>query len=178
MCKALGTAIRIAVIVVGASSTIPAQAPVAGRPLSLEDLFSPSQLDKYKKKTKYQDRIDIYHGALDSLASRMRDHLKKKELAKVEEYLSKIRALAQNARQEPARESASNKDLRAKQVRKFEIRIRKLVSTLNSDKLSVPFDFREGFELAARDLEELRNQLLIQIFGEAAAPRNPPPLPW
>jgi hypothetical protein len=140
----------------------------------LQALLSPKQYQEYSQKPKYKDRIDLYHKAFDGTASELRGHLKKMDMEVVFDNLRKIRALSRYVREDPSRAAASPKDLRSKEVRKLEIRIRQLVFTLNDYRLSVPFDYRAEFETSARDLEELRNELLIQLFGKAAAsPRNP-----
>jgi hypothetical protein len=140
----------------------------------LADLMSAQLWAKYQSRPKYKDRIEIYHQAFDQLAGRLRTHLKKMEMDQVAESLHKISALARLAREEPARASAGPKDLASKQVRKLEIHIRRTVVTFNDYRLSVPFDFRADFESTTKDLEEWRNQLLMQLFGKAAAASREP----
>lgn len=149
---------------------------LAGQELQLAELLSPQLWAKYQSQPKYKDRIEIYHQALDQLAGRLRNHLKKMEMDQVAESLRKISALSYLARREPARNSAGPKDLASKQVRKLEIHIRRSVVTFSDYRLSVPFDYRAEFESTMKDLEEWRNQLLLQLFGKAAAaPTEPRP---
>jgi hypothetical protein len=151
-----------------------AQEAAARKDLQLQDLLSPQLLARYNSQQKYKDRVEVYHQALSDIAGQLRAQLKKMEMGAVTEDLHRMRSLSLLAQQEPARAAASPKDLRTKQVRKLEIHIRQLVATLNDYKLSVPFDYRADFESATRDLEEWRNQLLIQLFGKAAATPRPP----
>jgi hypothetical protein len=151
-----------------------AQEAAARKNLQLQDLMSSGLFAKYNSQSKYKDRVEIYHQALSDIAGQLRTHLKKMEMTAVTEDLQKMSSLSLLAQQEPTRAAASSKDLRSRQVRKLEIHIRLLFTTLNDYKLSVPFDYRADFENTTRDMEEWRNQLLIQLFGKTAAAPRPP----
>lgn len=161
-------------IALAALSCSPSAGRAGQQELQLADLMSAQLWAKYQSRPKYKDKIEIYHQAFDQLTSRLRAHLKKMEMDQVAESLRQISALSQLARQEPARTSAGPKDLASKQVRKLEIHIRRTVVTFNDYRLSVPFDFRADFESTMKDLEEWRNQLLLQLFGKAAAVSKEP----
>ena len=58
-------------------------------------------------------------------------------------------------------------DLRSTEVKKLEIRLRKLIEVVNDLRTTVPFEYLEGFENTIQDLERLRKTLLAQLLGEA-----------
>jgi hypothetical protein len=149
------------------------QAPAAASD-QLKDLLPPKLYDDYNRRPNYKDRLDIIKRGVEASVADLKSHLKKMDTEVVLDNLRKISALARQAQDEPSRRSASPKDLRSKQVKKAEIRFRELVSTLHDYQLSVPFEYRGQFDTAITDLEELRNQLLVQLFGKAAASPRPP----
>ncbi len=131
-------------------------------------LFSAKKYAQYQSKPKYKDRLDIYREVLDDQITEVRSRLKKLELGNAAEILGQMRAVTRHAMAEPSRESASAKDLRSTQVRKLEIRIRKIVGILDDLRLSVPYDYRAGFEVTSAELEKLRDQLLKQLFDRGS----------
>ncbi|MBM3791049.1 MAG: hypothetical protein FJW35_11975 [Acidobacteria bacterium] len=175
--KALGAALGAALCcAVSGAPDVAAQEPgPPDRPIS--SLLSEKRLREYNRNPKYKGRIDIFREAYDDLASHLADDLKKMDMEKVFQDLRDMRALAGHVQNEPTRGAASAKDLRSKEVKKLEIRIRKLTAALDDYRLSVPFDDRGEFEATVNELEGLRNQLLIQLFGKAAA-RPQDPDPW
>jgi hypothetical protein len=155
------------------ASVARSQAPAATSN-QLEELLTPKLYRDYNRQSNYKDRLDVIKQGLEKCMSDLKDHLKKMDTEVVLENLRKMSALALYAQDEPSRRSASPKDLRSKQVKKAEIRIREIVSTLRDYRLSVPFEYRGQFDAAMAALEELRDQLLVQLFGKAAASPRPP----
>jgi hypothetical protein len=140
--------------------------PAASRPPapSLEALLSEEEFREYTRAPRYRDRMDVYRESLSAQADQLKAHLEERQLKPAQAVLARIQSLARYALEEPARKSASAKDLRAGEVRKLEIRIRKLVDALDDFKHSVPFDYREDFESTIEALERLRDSLLKQLF--------------
>jgi hypothetical protein len=138
--------------------------------IPLEELLSPGLRVKYQSKPSYKDRLDVYREALNERDSQLRAELKKLNLDGIAEGLAAMRALAAFAISEPTRKSASPKDLRSKTVKDLEIRIRKLVLELVDFRLSVPPEFHGNFDSTIGPLNDLRNQLLRQLF-EKQPPR-------
>jgi len=82
------------------------------------------------------------------------------------ETLRKIQVLA--AAGSNATENAlKSKDKRSRQVKRLEIRLRKLAEALEELKIAVPFESRVFFEETIVVLERFRNQLLNHLFGAA-----------
>jgi hypothetical protein len=134
----------------------------------LETILSAKAYQKYQQKENYKDRVDLFRETLSDQADALHNEIKDKHLEGAGEVLGKMRALANYAKQEPTRQSASVKDLRSRQVIKLEVRIRRLTDTLHDYKLSVPLEYRDQFDQTTADLETLRDQLLKGIFSQAA----------
>jgi hypothetical protein len=132
---------------------------------TLQSLLSEKEYRDYEKKPQYKKRLDIFRKAIAQTAAELRAKVGKKQLPPAIEELREIQALAHYGMAEPTRSAASPKDLRSGQVRKTEIRLRKLLKTLHDLELSVPYDHREDFAATSRLVEDWRNQLLKQIFG-------------
>jgi hypothetical protein len=145
------------------SSSFQSEAPAPGR-LTLETILTPKEFMKYQSKTGYKDRMDLFRKALSDRARQLRGHLKARRMEHSMAALKQIEVLAQYASAEPSRRVASPKDLRSNQVRKLEIRIRKMLDTLYDSKLSIPSEYRSQFDSTAEDLQQLRKQLLHQVF--------------
>lgn len=160
---------RLLLIVLFASSSFAAagQGEQTADPPVMQ-LFPAKKYAQYQSKPKYKDRMDIYREVLDDQIAEVRSRLKKLELARASEILLEMRAVARHAMTDPSRESANPKDFRSKQVKKLEIRIRKMVGTLDDLKLGVPYDYRSNFEETAAVLEKFRDQLLQQLFGRGS----------
>lgn len=131
-------------------------------------LFPAKKYAQYQSRPNYKDRMDIYREVLDDQIADVRSRLKKLELDNAVGILRQIGAVARHAMTDPSRESTNPKDLRSKQVKKLEIRIRKMVGTLDDLKLGVPYDYRAEFEATSGELEKLRDQLLKQLFGRGS----------
>ncbi len=155
------TAMALAVLAI--SPGIIQEAPRSDPPL--EALLSPKHYRDYQRKPEYKKRLDIYRESFSDHASSLRSHIDKQDLNEGLVVLGKIRALARYAMEEPSRSSASPKDFRSRQVKKLEIRIRRLIDTLDDAKNSIPYRYRNSFEEAEQDLEDLRNLLLEELFG-------------
>jgi hypothetical protein len=169
----LGVALLLWACVFLSGSIARPQAPAAASD-QLKELLPPKLYDDYNQRPNYKDRLDIMRRGMEAWFSDLRSHLKKMDTEVVLEDLRKISALSRFAQEEPSRQSASPKDLRSKQVKQAEIKLRQIAATLHDYRLSVPFEYRSQFAAAVTDLEVLRNQLLVQLFGKAAASPRPP----
>ncbi len=160
--------IPLLVLLVAAGTSYGLQQSAPPEP-PLAEILSAKAYQKYQQREKYRDRVDLFREALSAQADALHKEIKEKHLEGAGVVLRKMQALARYARQEPARQSASAKDLRSGQVIKLEVNIRKLTDTLHDYKLSVPLEYRDQFDETTADLEALRDQLLKGIFGQAAA---------
>ena len=144
----------------------------------LSALLTQREYRIYRAKARYKDRIDLFRKVFDRQARAVRVYLDQKRLQRVVKTLEEMRHTARHAIQEPSRSRAEVKQLRSKQVKKLEIRLRKLLENLDDLRFSVPLEYRPEFDQTKADLEKLRDQLLRQLFGEALARMLPSVLPW
>ncbi len=135
----------------------------------LSELLTQREYQKYRAKPRYKDRIDLFQKVFDRQVRAVRVYLGQKRLEKVLNTLQDMGQMARYAMQEPSRARAQIKELQSKQVKKLEIRLRKLLENLDDLRFSVPFEYRTEFDRTKEDLEKLRDQLLRQLFGEALA---------
>lgn len=140
----------------------------------LKDLLPAKLYGDYNSRPNYKDRLETMKRGLEAWFSDLKSHLKKMDTEAMLDDLRKISALARFAQDEPTRLSASPKDLRSRQVKQAEIGLRQIAAALHEYRFSVPFEYRGQFDAAIRDLEVLRNQLLVQLFGKTAASPRPP----
>ncbi|MDA2938791.1 hypothetical protein MYX75_11085 [Acidobacteria bacterium AH-259-A15] len=134
----------------------------------LHDVLTAREFQKYQSKPKYRDRIDLFRNAFDRRADLLRRYVQRKEMEKTADLLRKLHALSHYAAEESSNVK-NPKDLRSRQVKKLEIRLRKLIETMNDLKSTAPFEYQDDFEITAQALQDLRKTLLTQIFGEAMA---------
>ncbi|MFQ5929563.1 MAG: hypothetical protein ACE5MK_07680, partial [Acidobacteriota bacterium] len=134
----------------------------------LQDVLTAREFQKYRSKPKYRDRMDLFRNAFDRRADLLRRYVKRKEMERTADLLRKLHALSHYAAEESSNVK-NQKDLRSRQVKKLEIRLRKLIETINDLKSTAPFEYQDDFEITAQALQELRKTLLTQIFGEAVA---------
>jgi hypothetical protein len=143
--------------------------PAADARRPLPDLISPSEYNEYQRKARYRDRMKLFRKILDRDVELLADHTKNWEIDEVISVLKGIREISAYAKEEAA-EAGNSKDLRSADVRRLEIRLRKLVERMDALKRAVPFEYREEFEITTKAMEELRNQLLNQLFGKFIIP--------
>lgn len=132
---------------------------------ALKDLLTKVENQAYVSKPQYRDRMDLFDNILERYDNELRRHTKAEKVDDALHLLKQLRILSACAIKEAER-PATPKDLRSKQVKKFEIRIRKVVETLDNLKLEVWSQYQLEFESTADELNELRNRLLVQMFGE------------
>ena len=137
----------------------------------LKDLLSSSELNHYEGKTKYRDRMELFEKVLKRYDRALRARVKMSQIEKAFELLVQIRALSQYITEETLR-SARPKDLRSRQVRKLEIRLRNLIETIGSLQLGLLLKHQPQFEATSEALSISRSRLLVQIFGKALASRS------
>jgi hypothetical protein len=154
------TVLLFSILLVQSGETASGRPPAA----PLEALLSENEFREYKRSASYKDRMDVFRDSLSAQADQLKAHLKEMQLKPAQAVLVRVQTLARYALEEPTRKTASVKDLRSNQVRKLEIRIRKLVDMLDDFKHSVPFDYRGDFDSTIQELETLRDSLLKQLF--------------
>lgn len=137
----------------------------SGDPPTLADLLSSEEYEQYRSRPEYKRRIDVFRKALDRHAAVLRRNVAGKKVEQVPSDMYRLRALSRLAFEEPSREAASSKDRRGKEVKKLEIRVRRLLNTLDDMKTKLPLEHLTGLQETVQDFESLRDQLLGQIFG-------------
>jgi len=132
----------------------------------LKDLLTERELREYQRKPKYRDRIDLFREVFDRRVDLLQRYIQRDQLDETADLLQKISALSHYAGEQSSN-AKKDKDLRSSEVKKLEIRLRKLIETINDLQTTVPFEYAEGFENTIRTLEQLRKTLLEQLLGEA-----------
>ncbi|UCF36148.1 MAG: hypothetical protein JSU96_15175 [Acidobacteriota bacterium] len=140
--------------------------------LPLEETLSAKDWQKYQRETRYRNKIKIVRSGLEKKQKELDSRLGQRKLAAIYRTLAEIRGLAHHAAVLSSEES-NPKELQHKEVKRLEIRLRKLSEHLEDQKLLVPYENRFHFENTTEIVEELRDQLLRQLFGQAlGAPRD------
>ncbi len=136
----------------------------SGHAQDLADLLTPSEYRDYQKKTDYKARMDLFREVLERYSERITLQIKQERVEDALRTLGEIRTVCATAREASERET-DPKLFRSKQVKKLEIRLRKLVEALDDLKNSVSYEQRQEFELTADALERFRDLLLGRFFG-------------
>lgn len=131
----------------------------------IRDLLTPQEHQVYQSNPDYRNRMDLFEEVLDRYAKTLRQLVRESKLEEGLKSLENLGALAEHIIEQTG-QSARGKDLRSKEVKKLEIRLRKLIETLQDLKSAVHLHYQPDFQLAADHLEDARNRLLAQMFGE------------
>lgn len=131
----------------------------------IKDLLTPQEYRVYQSDPNYKDRMDLFEEVLDRYAKMLRQYVRESKLEEGLKSLEYLGALAEYIIEQTG-QSARGKDLRSKEVKKLEIRLRKLIETVQDLKSAVHLHFQPDFQLAADHLTDARNRLLAQMFGE------------
>ncbi|MFQ5740356.1 MAG: hypothetical protein ACE5JX_15215 [Acidobacteriota bacterium] len=142
-----------------------------GETIPLADLLSSKEMRVYQSKPSYKDRMDLFRKVLERYSKDISSSVRKRNIEETIQHLKEIRALTHYGEKQ-AQRVKKPKELSSKQVKKLEIRVRKLVQTLADLAIAVPFEYREEFEATEQRLESFRNQLLKQLFGTALTPQE------
>lgn len=140
---------------------------------TLSELLTLREYRLYQAKSRYKDRIDLFRKVFERQVRAARNYLSQKRLGEMIETVQDMRATARYAMQEPSRFQAKTKHLRSKQVKKLEIRLRKILETLDDLRFLVTFEYRAEFDRTKEAMSELRDQLLIQLLGDALGQTEP-----
>lgn len=132
----------------------------------LKDLLTERELREYQRKPRYRDRIDLFRKVFDRRVDLLQRYIQRDQLDETADLLQKISALSHYAGEQSSN-AKNDKDLRSSEVKKLEIRLRKLIETINDLQTTVPFEYAERFENTIRTLEQLRRTLLEQLLGDA-----------
>lgn len=139
----------------------------------LEELFNTKELRKYRAQVRYKDRMEVFTDVLKRFSQLLRGQVEKKKVEELLDTLDTLQSLSRHALAEPM--PANKKELRSGEVRKLEIRIRKLVEDIEDAKSIAPYEYRVEFDESIDDLTDLRNQLLENMFGDAVKRRESEP---
>ncbi len=132
----------------------------------LTDLLTERELREYQRKPQYRDRIDLFREVFERRVDLLHRYIQRDQLDETADLLQEISALSHHA-VEQSSNAKNDKDLRSTEVKKLEIRLRKLIETINDLRTIVPFEYLEGFENTLQALEQLRKTLLSQLLGDA-----------
>ena len=129
---------------------------------SIQDLLTDQEFQKYLKRPNYKDRIDLFRKTFELRTHSLRRSIRLAQWEKTVQVLQQFRGLCHYISEES--KAVSQKDLRSKQVKQLEIRLRKLIVTLDDLKPAIPFEYYPEFESSAKILRKLRQTLLKQLF--------------
>ena len=131
----------------------------------LEKLLNPKELQDYQGHVKYKDRMDVFADAMKRYSQQLRVLVDQKKVDQIVSTLDQLESLAHYARKEPL--PPNKKDRKAGEVRKLEIRLRKLLEEIQDAKTIAPYEYHTEFERTLEDLGKLRAELLRNFFGTA-----------
>ena len=131
--------------------------------LPLQDILSNRENLDYRRKPQYRPRMKLFGKAFHRQSKLLQAQIKNLQINEALETLHSLISLSHyTLDQKPQRE----KDLRSNDVKKLEINLRKLLENLEELKRAVPVEYRTHFDRCIEKMEELRNQLLTQLFGQ------------
>ena len=133
--------------------------------LPLKDLLTGTEFREYQRKSKYRDRMDLFRKVFERRADLLHRYVQREQLEEAADLLQKLHVLSYHVNQESSRVE-QEKDLHSAQVKKLEIRLRKMIEAINDLRTTVPFEYLEQFQTTAQALDELRKSLLTQLLGD------------
>jgi len=139
----------------------------------LEALFNAREIQKYRTEVRYKDRMEVFTDVLKRFSQLLRGQVEQKKVEELLDTLDILQSISHHALREPM--PANKKELRSGEVRKLEIRIRKLIEEIEDAKSIAPYEYRVEFDESIDDLAHLRDQLLENMFGDAAKKRESEP---
>jgi hypothetical protein len=135
----------------------PSEAP------TLESLLSRQERTKYERYPDYRRRMEVFTDALKRYSDQLRGQVEARKIEELLDTLHELQALAHYALEEDV--PVEKKDRRSGQVKKLEIKIRKLLDSISDAKSVAPYEYHEEFQQAVDDLGRLRARLLKLMFG-------------
>ncbi|MBI4445533.1 MAG: hypothetical protein HY645_06435 [Acidobacteria bacterium] len=146
--------------------------PAGANPtLPLQQVFTPAEYKEYLSEPAFKSHLDLYEEVLKRYDRMISKEVRSHSMEKSLETLQQLRSLIHHVVAE-AENVTNKKEFRSKQAKQLEITIRKVAETIDTLKGSVFLQYQPSFEMAARDLDRLRDLLLVHIFGEAFAAGN------
>jgi len=140
--------------------------------IPVERLLGAKDLAKFNRSKSYPSRIEILRKQIEARSKRIKSEIPKANLAAIFRTLAEFRGLVYEANELSLAET-DEAARRHKEVKRLEIALRKLREQLSTLQLEVPLENRQQFVATMDQAEELRNQLLGQLFGKALEPRSP-----
>jgi len=131
----------------------------------LQQLLNGKEMQEYQTRQNYKDRMEVFADAMKRYSQQLRVLVDQKKVDQIVSTLDLLESLAHYAIKEPP--PANKKDRKAGEVRKLEIRLRKLLEDIQDAKTIAPFEYHTEFDKTLEDLGRLRAQLLKNFFGTA-----------
>lgn len=131
----------------------------------LDKLLNPKELQDYNGHVKYRDRMDVFADAMKRYSQQLRAEVDQKKVDQIVSTLAQLESLAHYAKKEPL--PSNKKEQKAGEVRKLEIRLRKLMEEIQDAKTIAPYEYGADFDRTLGDLGKLRSELLKNFFGSA-----------
>ena len=116
----------------------------------------------YRRRPRYRNRIDLFKTVFDRNFTLLARHLKRNELGESSDLLLQIQALCRYVEQE-SNQVEEPKDLRSKQVKQLEIRLRRLMESIKDLQAAAPYEYLDQFEVTVQTVAKLRKLLLTHL---------------
>jgi hypothetical protein len=133
----------------------------AASPAAVE-VFTPKEKSQLSLSRSLNGRIKIYDEAALRIMEDLQENLKKEQFETVPDVLTTWVALLQISISDIETDGRANK--KSKQLRKFEIHIRKAIKDLPDIKLKVPFEQHDAFDSCIAKAEIIRKKMIDILF--------------
>lgn len=126
------------------------------------EVFTPKEKSRLSLAKSLNNRIKIYDEAALRIQQDLQESLKKEQFEKVPAILTAWGALLQTSIGDIEIDGKTNK--KSKQLRKFEIHIRKAIKDLQYLKLKVPHEQYDAFASGITAAEAIRKKMIDILF--------------
>ena len=127
----------------------------------LKDLLTERELREYQRKPQYRDRIDLFREVFDRRVDLLQRYIQRDQLDETADLLQKISALSHYAGEQSSN-AKKDKDLRSSEVKKLEIRLRKLIETINDLQTTVEHPLAGTVRMVGTPLQMSDTPLEVQ----------------
>lgn len=139
-----------------------------GVDLRLQDILTDRELRDYQRTPRYRNRISMFKKVFDRNSNLLERYVKANDLGKSSNLLLQIQAMCNFVEQE-TNQTEDLKELRSKQVKQLEIRLRRLAKTIRDLQVTRPWEHIDQFEVTVQAVDHLRTLLLHHLLGEQSS---------
>jgi hypothetical protein len=135
---------------------------LAGTSPARVEAFTPEEKSQLSLSRSLNSRIKIYDEAALRILQDLQESVKREQFETVPDILTAWVSLLQTSIGDIEIDSKANK--KSKQLRKFEIHIRKAIKDLPDIKLKAPFDQHDAFDSCIARGETIRKKMIDILF--------------